>query len=480
VQTYRQMVDEGVFAHQTRVGPADGNAQDANNTLLVTGSLMWDPNLAGMGFDSMAKQLYHHFSGATWTNDLFHAYGPVRTLFWVQTDDFSPMIAQASVGMQRGNQLLEMTQNMSLVVHSARKARAVGRGALGREPQYELESLVRALRSGRERGMDVAPHRRDVTYDLAKHIEESSGGTGISSVDSIFAYLRGQQLEGKPVTGLLLQSMIENIELEERLRSEHPDLPVDLTGSLTPTATRFVIRGHPAEKEITKFRKARAQITGVIQHKLMIEAAADLGEEMYRLECKALKMTEGSQKDSLIKQIEHLDMQWDQAITKLTDNYQSAPLTEVDDRISLRYPPYSRSQWDRRSFEPLIAHEYEAWPRNRISLVSASPKPKPRGDSDDWYEWALDFVHAIYDWPNRSIPVALDSMQHGLSDLVKDCPSLRDPDNGGRLQMKHLRVRMLTMKMIHELVQAYKNWPFKAPGTGHCRYFRHKGNRSTR
>jgi mitochondrial transcription factor 1 len=158
----------------------------------------------------------------------------------------------------------------------------------------------------------------------------------------------------------------------------------------------------------------------------------------------------------------------------VSENYRPAALNEVDDRISLRHSLQPRIQWDQRPFEPLVSREEEAWPRNRLALVSASPKPKPIGEDSDWYEWIQDFVHALYSEPMHSITSQLQTMQHGLQDIIKDCPSFRDPDRGGRIQLKHLRVRMLTMDMISELVRAYRDWPFKAPGTDHCRYFRHK------
>lgn len=74
-----------------------------------------------------------------------------------------------------------------------------------------------------------------------------------------------------------------------------------------------------------------------------------------------------------------------------------------------------------------------------------------------------------------TIPEALDSMQHSLSDIIKDCPSLTDGSKGGRLSMKHFRVRMLTTEMLEELTKAYLEWPFKAEGTAHSWYFRGKG-----
>ncbi|KAF2827567.1 S-adenosyl-L-methionine-dependent methyltransferase, partial [Ophiobolus disseminans] len=471
--TYKEIVDEGIFPHQIRVNAADPNGQDINNTLLVTGSLAWDPKLPGLGFDSMAKQIFHYFAGAAWSNDLFHAYGPVHMLLWTQSDDFTPMVAQSTSGMHRGNRMVEMTQDLNLVVASTRRDRSTGRGALGREPQYELESLVRALRSGRERGMEVPPHRRDFTFDFAKHIEDVSGGTGISSVAAVQNLMYSQHLQGIPPTGLSQGSLIEVTETERHLRDKYPDLPMAPPGDDHSALLQHLPK-YPTSDLETKFKMRRRLMTSVIRTKFAVEASADIGEQMYLLECEALKMGEGPKKESIIKQVEDLDLVWDQSIKALQSNYQLAPISEVDDRISLRHSLKPRIQWDKRPFEPLLFHEDEAWPRNRLSLVSASPIPRPKGESDDYFEWVQDFVHAIFADPVKPVAFALDTMQHGLSEIMKDCPSLRDPDRGGRLQMKHLRVRVLTMDIINELVRVYRDWPFKAPGTDHSRYFRHK------
>jgi transcription factor 1 len=86
-----------------------------------------------------------------------------------------------------------------------------------------------------------------------------------------------------------------------------------------------------------------------------------------------------------------------------------------------------------------------------------------------------DFVYALFTVPSQSLPEALDKLQHGASQIMGDCPALTDPDRGGRMNMKHFRVRMLTSEMIEQLVRAYREWPFKEPGSDHNKYFRWKG-----
>jgi transcription factor 1 len=468
------MVEEGLFPHQTRLEPGDPRAQKPNNTLLVIGSLAWDPILPGLGFDSMAKQLFHHFASAAWTNDLFHAFGLVRTLFWVPHDDFKAAIAQAIAGMQKANASLEMTANLNVVVNAEHTARGTGRGTIGREPQYEIESAIRALQAGRANGMDLPIHRRDHLHECAEDIENMSGSTGRTRSDVMQDYLYRRQLEGKSTQGLSTGAAVDHSNEERRLRETYPELYVELGG--IASVKKKTLKHEPGYEELTAFWKARAHTVHITKLKQRIEAIADLGEDMYYLECKVLEMEDGSDKEAAMKRLEEMDEEWKQRLSSIPPNYGKAPVVEVDDRLALRAPPYPRLQWDRRPFEPLIMRSEEVWPRNRLSLVSAEPIPKPPAESSDWYDWVQDFVFGLYSEPSKSVIETLDKMQHGLSDIIKDCPSLKDPKKGGRLNMHHLRVRLLTQEMIKELVTAYKTWPFKKPGSDHNKYFRNHGS----
>jgi transcription factor 1 len=477
LSSYRELVDEGAFPHQTRVDPKDPKAQEYNRTLLVTGSLVWDPRLPGIAFDSMAKQLFHHFASAAWSNDLFHAFGPVRTLLWVQSDDFNGQIAQSSSHMLKANRLLEMTNHINVVVGSERQERTAGRGAVVREPQHEIESTIHALKAGREKGLIIPEHRRGVTYDYATKVEKASGGSGIISTEAMYELMYNEYLAGNPPTPYAGKNLLYCLELEQKILKEWP---AALTRPLLPyddktKKTGSVASDHPARELLMEHRKVRSRLWGTIRGKVRIEACADIQEEMYKLECTALKTKPGPKRDALVKKIEQLDEAWEKSLVGVESNMKGAPNNEFDDRINLRYPPHPRMQWDSRPFDPLLSYEDEAWPRNRLSLLSATPLPKPVGETDDYHELVQDFVHGLYSDPAKSVPDALNSMQHSLSDIIKDCPSLTNPDKGGRMLMKHLRVRMLTMEMVNELVKAYRDWPFKAQGSFDTTYFRHKG-----
>ena len=480
LKSYKEIIDEDVFPNQKRVDPEDDSGQKLNTTLLVTGMLVWDPKLPGMAFDSMAKQLYNLFSSAIRTNDLFHAYGRVRTLFWVSADDFRSVLAESTGSFQKNNRLLEMTQDMELVVTAARVTRGMGKASSGREPQYDIENTVRALQRGRENGMILPAHREDKIQQIAAEIEEISGGTGRSEGTWLHEFLLKKHREGNSPTGLLSDALFEHVDIEKALQEKFPDVDLNAVGNAKGTVKKVKSfwkdrPDHPGRAEVEAYSLTKSADRALIAKKEHMEAVADVGEDLYNVECRCLRTPPGPERDALLKEIADLEAKWDKLISKLPANYKVAPLANLDDRMSLRSQPHPRLLWDRRPFEPLTMSSDEAWPPNRLALISTTPFPRPVGQTLDWYEWVQDFVYALYTVSSQPLPEALDKMQHGASQIMDSCPSLRDPEKGGRMNLRHLRVRMLTPEMIEELVTAYRDWPFKEPGSDHNKYFRWKG-----
>jgi transcription factor 1 len=481
LRIFRELIDEGVFPDQKLVNPHDGSAQELNTTLLVTGMLVWDPRLPGMSFDSMAKQLFNHFASAVRTNDLFHAYGRVRTLFWVSADDFKPMLAESSAVYSKNNCILEMTHEMEQVVGAPRTARGSGKAGPGRSPQYEIESTIQAMQRARENDMVLPPHRQDKIHSFAAEIEELTGGTGQTGSTWLHEYLIRKHQEGNTPMGLLSTAFMTHADHEKALQEKYPDIDLSEIGNARDSTKRRVGSfwtnrpDHPGRQEVTEFSLQKAGDRGALLNKEKLEAVTDIGQEIYDCECRALATPDGPEKEALLAEIKELNAKWESGIKRLPANYRAAPVATLDDRLSLRSPPFPRIQYDRRAFEPLIMQPNEAWPPNRLSLISTTPFSRPEGQTVDWYEWVQDFVFALFTIPSDSLPTALDKMQHGASQIMQSCPSLTDISKGGRMDLKHLRVRMLTAEMIEELVSAYRDWPFKEPGSDHNRYFRYRG-----
>lgn len=472
--TYRELIDNGLFPHQRRVSPDDAGPHGQNNSLLVTGQLMWDPKLPGIGFDSMAKQLLQRFAAMSWAYDIFHAYGPVRMLLWTTRDDLRTSFPQSSRLIGKSSMYLNKVSNTTEVVQPLQTPRRSVGTSSGREPRYTLQSLVRAMKVARENGLELPTHRRTDIHDFANDVEKMTNGTGIIDIAKCTEYLKNQQLSGKSTVGLVPESVIRSY-LEQEARAKDPkkfydheaiksskhDVVMTEEGRLA--TVRKGTRNHFAKQAVQK------------------DAIVDIGEAIYHLECQVLGTTSQTQKESALESLKKLNHEFEEAVRLRNENVRQQVFSDLDDRIGL-CSPVPPLRWDARPFEPLVMQPDEAWPRNRVSLVDVEPKPIPEGQSAESLEYFQDFLLGLLWRPAATLPEALGNIQSGAGEIIDQVPILRDPARGGRLDMNHLRVRMLTLEMIDELCKAYREWPFRSPDANHSKYFKLKigGSQTTR
>ncbi|MCJ1239092.1 hypothetical protein MMC14_007085 [Varicellaria rhodocarpa] len=128
-------------------------------------------------------------------------------------------------------------------------------------------------------------------------------------------------------------------------------------------------------------------------------------------------------------------------------------------RAFLNNPPLLL--WDQRTAEPMIAENKEFHPANSTALLDFQPRPlvKPKTQLQKAYLKAM--LNSMFVVSSQSVVSALDSMALGAAEaLTPHAPSLHDPDQGGAHDLAELRVRMITPKMLEELMVAWEKWPF--------------------
>jgi transcription factor 1 len=462
LETFDRLVREGIFPHQKRRDSRDLDCQQPNDSLLITGTLIWEPKLPGFGFDSMSKQMLLQFAEQAWRNKIFHAFGPVRSLLWTSYD--KSIIPRSVFQRAKYDFFLDALSINTEVVTPGHPPRQAGRATIGREPQHEIESLVCALRRGKEKGMTLPAHRRENVHDFADDITNLTDGTGIMSAVDMQQYLKLQEFSGKSTTGISMETHIESYKFDKALKEDPNTYKIE--------RKKGSAGGHYRVSDVGKKASTlRASVTRNKKIRHETEKIADLAEDIYKLECKILSLKDGAEKDVEHARLQVLEDELTAGTSKVLSNYQAAIQTEIDDRLAIR-SPVPRLAWDSRPYEPLVMNPEEAWPVTKVSLIDLTPRSLPPGKSPDWYDWLQDFTVGLMEQPTLSVHQALENVQHGASDLIAKAPSLTDPKRGGRLNMHHLRVRMLTVEMVDELCQAYREWPFRNPEANHTRYFR--------
>ena len=465
---FSELIDDGYLPDQKRVTPGAPKAQEPNNTLLVTGQIIWDPKMPGVGFDSMAKQVLLHYANAAWTNQLCHALGPVRMLLWIARDDLKNMVPRTQATNAKTSFWLQMTSHITEVVSPGVEVRS-NNASGSREHRYRLESLALALKRGEENGMKLPAHRREDAHDFAEEILERTQGTAIMAAKECSDYLKEQFNNGKNVNGFLPQQILESWQFDK-------DVNYD---TLPKRKTAGVHREHspkdPKARAVwNTMTIRRANVNANDKMRVARDRIVDLGDNIFQLECAILGYKDGTKKkaEALMK-LDEWQKQFDEEYQKVDKNFRTAILTDLDDRWTIR-SPVERLLWDTRPFEPLIMEPSEMWPAKGVSLVDVTPRPIPEGEAGELFEWVKDFTFGLMFEPQTPLPHALEKMQPGASEIIENVPILRDAQKGGRLNMDNMRVRMLTPEMVVELTKAYKEWPFRSEDANHSSHFKMK------
>jgi len=153
------------------------------------------------------------------------------------------------------------------------------------------------------------------------------------------------------------------------------------------------------------------------------------------------------------------------ARSRLTEREARALATNVDNWLALRNSPALMS-WDRRPFEPLAAHPEDFYPRLNLALLDITPHATRTLQGVDFpFLASHPLVRSLRSFRLATISEALEKMVYGAADALltpKKCPTLFDPNKGGRIYVENVRVRMLTPAMLIELCAAWDDWPFRA------------------
>lgn len=455
---------EGVFdtllAHQKPAGPQSSGPLQPNTNLLVTGQPMWDPKAQGMGFDSLGKQLIYLFTECAWRNERFHQYGPARMLLWTTEADFRGAVPRSHYMYTKFSMALNYLAKTVQVVTPDHAPKGPAHGTIGRIPQYEIQSVIRAMQRGRQNGVELPQHRRDCIHEMAEDImkhnlEQGKAADTLMSQAWMTSYFEKRIRAGQSNVGVDYQREIQWVK-EKQYMDEHPEACWTTDDKGRPKRT---VEGVKQNHNFSKLSALR-------RNRLMIEELAGRYEAAFDREIEILNTEEGPEKEEATKELEALHEELEIAVARANSPHRTAVISAANDRISLK-SPVPRLQWDHRPYEPLVMQPDEVWPKQRATLLDIEPHPR----KDFKLDWFLDFAYSLFQTANSSVLRALESMQPGASSLVDQVPSMRDPARGGRLKLEHMKVNMLTNEMIEGLWHAYNAWPFKSESANHSKYF---------
>ena len=122
---------------------------------------------------------------------------------------------------------------------------------------------------------------------------------------------------------------------------------------------------------------------------------------------------------------------------------------------------------DSRQFEAFQIKKDEFWPPSEVSLIDMTPSGRAMAvpglaDASGVVKVCVELSKYLFSNRRYSVPAALDRLSpNAAQDLLPLAPSITDPRKGGRMNPHRMSVVMLTQEMIHELGNAFIEWPFK-------------------
>lgn len=449
-----------MFPHQTKLEHGDTRLNELNKTLLVTGSLSYNPIRPGLGFSSLARQLILKFASSAWSNGLFHAYGLVRMLFWVNSQEMGALMPRMVAHKHACSVAIQKTHKLTEVVTPELDPNTAGKTRGTRDVSIEIENTAKVLGIMKQAKHELPSHRRGPFHRLLTELPGEVIKNCSWQGQDILEFLAIADRKGIPLQGLVPES-VRRLIIEEAEVAKDP--AIEWSGEYRGSIEKLSDFGR-------KVGRSRTLAKGWLRNRKFRSNLADKAEEIHKLECFILASQNAAEKQEAQAKIDILTAEYEQGKSSLSKPNQTWVESELDERLTSRSPAPSLS-WDERQYEPLVMQNDEVWPPCGVSLLNMDPIPRSEGETEQYLDKFLDFLISMTSYEGSSLPRVLEVVAPGASELMEMVPALRDPAKGGRLNMNHLRARVLTREMMDGLFRAYMDWPFRPPGSDHPKYF---------
>ncbi|KAE8445550.1 hypothetical protein EG329_013314 [Mollisiaceae sp. DMI_Dod_QoI] len=416
-----KILSKKYLPHQDALSHDDPRLNEPNTTLLVVANLGLEPKKSYRGFTSLAQMVVYQFLSAIKAHSLFHRYGLIRMLIWVNDDEKFNVLPRTV--FYRRKSAIEMEISCPNVAEIASSTSKTPTG-LERDPAIDAEGLQQVLKRMGEKGIKIPPGRESILMD-----EVNQGSTQLSA-----------DFKTRPNTDAKVKTLGQELLIDENGIPLNPDR-AKLVEYKSALATQKSLR-----KKVDKMRIIVADYMEIVAlQKRIFNEGTSKGEEPLR--------------EELVRQYER----W-------TEIFHSLPKATERNEVLLWLDNILAFHdqlliWDRRESEPLRAHANEFYPPKEMALFDLQPSsqwPILREDYPQNDE-VLEYILAqLLPTPTQSTKRGIRSLCPGaLEWLTENCPSLTNPNKGGCEDLDLLPVRRLSRQMLREILEAWAKWPWK-------------------
>lgn len=390
-----------------------------NDTLLVTANLSFYPKKPFRGFDSVADLVLYQFISAIRTSSIFQKYGLVRILIWTGDDEKLAVLPRAVQRRKRSAIEAEIsTESITEIAGAEADSQQVW---FVRDRAIDLESAQNVADRMAESGLEIPPGRES---NLVKDVRARGEGEKAVAGNQAAVFERPYVSELR--------------EMEEAFANNE------------------------FGTESAKYRRLKYLRYLPAWNAKRNNLIMDLLKE--RDEMAASKPKTAAQRQEKAAR----EAAWNGKVKKLSRDLLLQFLLARDNlHVFKQDPPVLN--WDRRAMEPLVVKDTEFFPNVPSALLDIQPKAMhplirqtgPGTDhSGDIFELILRSLLASSNGP---ISKVLESVSPGAHEGVfPNCPSLRDPTQGGSPFGGYAEVspRALNEQQLVEILEAWMAWPF--------------------
>ncbi|KAF8848807.1 S-adenosyl-L-methionine-dependent methyltransferase [Acephala macrosclerotiorum] len=415
-----KILSKRFLPHQEVLPDGDPRLDQPNTSLLVVANLGYNPKKPYKGFSSLAQLVIYQFLSAIKAHSLFHRYGLIRMLIWVNDDEKFNVIPRNI--LYRKKSAIEMEISCPRIAEIA-SSTSLGTVKAGRDPALDIESLRRVMKRMEENGIKTPPGRESFLMDQL-------------STESTEAVDRWKW--DRPEFKAKMQELGEGLHIDED----------------------GVAWGNDYEKAL-KYRVVASRRNHL--HRLIQELRALTGEHnAIAMMEKDLAIATPEDAQAIREDLARRQAGFTERFEKLTTKNQLEFWSWAD---NTRCFHEQLLVWDRREAEPLRARPDEFFPHKEMALFDLQPSPQWPVLKEDFpqNDEVLEYILAqLMPTPTQSCKKGLNSLWPGaLEWLTENCPSLTDPAKGGCRDLETLPVRRLTTEMYREILEAWANWPWK-------------------
>ena len=448
--TYNKIFNDELLPKREPLESNDARLRQNDTSLLFTGNLYrkYADTKQTENAVQYSTMIFNHMAQAAQANNMFHAFGLVRMLFWVPEDTMYRVHATRlserkglNLPLELSVDTIKITGTDEILTHP-KSRQSTG---LPRPSRIEDKSSDRTVKEMHEHQIEIPADRQCEGHKSAlerRHMSITHGDSdarnpSLSELDDAILFI-GRELD--IIAKLTGTYKAMRVPLTKKKAYPTPyALPKDMSPVLLQSHKN---RAGPFV-DLT-FRQRQAEMD-------------------YALLAPTLKESDREcRKESLLKTAAQLRTLMATVFEPLR---RLAVSDYIEEMIGLEYNP-PLIPHDRRPYESLVARAQEFYPAQLLCLIDAFPRSQNLASditsAVEGNQVSRDLAKHLMAKSRNSLPEALDRIApNAARDLIAATPILRDPLRGGRLDPKDLPVRMLTRDMFHALVVSFLEWPFR-------------------